>query len=164
MNGIIIFKSNYGATKQYAQWLKEETGYHIIEISKVKRKDILDADIIICGGPVLAHSIPIAKWIKKNWNILKNKKIILFTTSGTSPQDPQLRNIFESSFGPEISKKIQYFPQGGRIIFRELSRLDRILMKIGQLIEKNPKIREEMVKDKDNINRDGIKPVLQYIL
>lgn len=164
MKGIIIFKSKYGVTRKYAEWLNSETGYPAIEIGKVKIKDIADADTIICGGPVLAHSIPVSKWIKKKWGILKNKKIVLYTTSGTSPRDPELRTIFESSFEPEISGNIKYFPQGGRMIFRELSRLDRILMKLGQLMEKDPKVRKEMVKDKDNIDRNGIIPILQYVI
>ncbi len=27
MKGIIVYKSKYGATKKYAQWLREETGF-----------------------------------------------------------------------------------------------------------------------------------------
>ena len=29
MNGIILYQSKYGATKKYAQWLSEKTGFHI---------------------------------------------------------------------------------------------------------------------------------------
>ena len=31
MNGIILFQSKYGATKKYAQWLSEETGFPCVE-------------------------------------------------------------------------------------------------------------------------------------
>ena len=164
MSGIIIYKSNYGVTKQYAVWLGKETGYPAVEIRSLKKKVLLDADTVICGCPVLANSIPISKWIRKKWDILKNKKIILYTTSGTSPQNPQLRKIFESSFEPEMLSNIKYFPQGGRMIFNELGVLDRMLMRLGQKMEKDPGIREEMVKDKDYVNRDDIKPILQYLL
>ena len=34
MKGIILYKSKYGATKRYAQWLSEETGFEIRENSK----------------------------------------------------------------------------------------------------------------------------------
>jgi len=37
-------------------------------------------------------------------------------------------------------------------------------MKIGQRMEKDAKIREEMVKDKDNVDRNGLKPILQYVM
>ncbi|MBN2039435.1 MAG: hypothetical protein JW864_05300 [Spirochaetes bacterium] len=164
MKGIIIYKSNYGVTKQYAEWLKEETGYPAIEIERVKRKDILDADIVIIGGPVLAHTISVAKWVKKKWNILKDKKVILFSTSGTSPQSHVLRNIFESSFETGILNKIKYFPQGGRMIFNELTAFDKLVMRLGQKMEKNPQIREEMVRDKDIIDRNGLQPILQYVM
>ena len=50
------------------------------------------------------------------------------------------------------------------MIFNELSTLDRFLMKLGQKMEKDPKIREEMVKDKENVNRNGIEQILQYVM
>ena len=40
MKGIILYKSKYGATKRYAQWLSEETGFEIRENSKVRVSDV----------------------------------------------------------------------------------------------------------------------------
>ncbi|WP_319563063.1 flavodoxin domain-containing protein [Marispirochaeta sp.] len=164
MKGIILYKSRNGATRQYAQWLEEETGFPALELAKAAIKDIKQADIVIFGCPVLANSIPVSQWIRKKWNVLKSKRVVLYTTSGALPQNPQLRKIFESSFEPEISGNIQYFPQGGRMIFKKLNRMDKILMRIGQAMEKNPVIKEKMLQDKDNVDRDGIKPILQYVM
>ncbi len=33
-NGIILYQSKYGATKKYADWLKEATGFDCIETKK----------------------------------------------------------------------------------------------------------------------------------
>ena len=35
--GIIIYKSKYGSTKKYAQWLKEATGFEVMEVKKAKQ-------------------------------------------------------------------------------------------------------------------------------
>lgn len=32
MSGIILYKSKYGATKQYAEWIAEETGFSCFQI------------------------------------------------------------------------------------------------------------------------------------
>ena len=164
MKGIIIYKSTYGSTRQYAQWLSEETGYKSVELKKVKNKDITDCDVVIFGCPVLAYKPSITKWIQKKWHLLKNKKVVLYTTSGTYSEDPKLQEGFESSFKPDIKSKIKYFPQGGRMIAADLKPLHKFLMNLGKKMEKDPKVREEMDKDKDNINRDGIKPILEYVL
>ena len=29
MNGVILYQSKYGATKRYAEWLSEETGFSV---------------------------------------------------------------------------------------------------------------------------------------
>ena len=36
MKGIIIYKSKYGSTKKYAEWLKEATGFEMVEADKAK--------------------------------------------------------------------------------------------------------------------------------
>ena len=45
MKGIILYKSKYGATKRYAQWLSEETGFEIRENSKVRVSDVKEYDV-----------------------------------------------------------------------------------------------------------------------
>ncbi len=40
MSGIILYQSKYGATKRYADWLSEETGFSCMETKKAKIEDI----------------------------------------------------------------------------------------------------------------------------
>ena len=164
MKGIIIYKSNYGSTKQYAQWISEETGYEALELKKVKKNSIKDCDVVIVGSPIIAGQPLITKWIQKKWPLFEGKKIALYTTSGAKAEDPLLQKSFNSSFDQIITSKVKYFPQGGRMIFSDLKPIDKFLMNIGKKIEKDPKVKEEMDKDKDHINRDGIKPILEYVL
>jgi len=163
MKGLIIYKSNYGATKQYAEWLNEETGFPIADLKAVKKGELIEADLIILGSPILAHTIPAAKWLTKHWGFLKDKKVVLYTTSGAAAADPELPKIFEASFAADIRQQLKYVPLGGRIIFSELRPFDRFLMKIGQKMEKDPIIKEEMMKDKDHLRREDIKTIIQYL-
>ncbi|NLZ89841.1 MAG: flavodoxin, partial [Clostridiales bacterium] len=32
MKGIILYQSKYGATKKYAHWLAEDTGFAVMEV------------------------------------------------------------------------------------------------------------------------------------
>jgi menaquinone-dependent protoporphyrinogen IX oxidase len=163
MKGIIIYKSNYGSTKQYAQWLTEETGYPAVDIKKFKKQDIESSDVVILGSPVFADKPVITGFIQKKWNLLKNKTVVLYTTSGSAPDNPKHQNNFKSVFKSEMSEKIHYFPQGGRMIFNNLTPVHKLLMKLGARMEKDPKIREEMCKDSDFVNRNGLLPVLEYL-
>ena len=46
MKGIILYTSKYGATKRYAEWLAEETGFDCLETKKAKLEDGKQYDTI----------------------------------------------------------------------------------------------------------------------
>lgn len=163
MRGIIIYQTNYGSTEQYARWITEETGFRNVELKKVRKQDLRESDTIILGSPIFAGRPLNAKWIEKKWPLLKDKKVILYTTSGAKGDDPLLKKSFESTFSEEMRERMAYFPQGGRMIHSELKPLHRFFMNLGKKMEKDPLIREEMDRDKDHVNRQGITPLLEFI-
>ena len=38
MNAIVIYKTKYGSTKQYAEWIAEELGCDFIDAKNVKKR------------------------------------------------------------------------------------------------------------------------------
>lgn len=163
MKGIIIYQSNYGSTEQYARWISEETGFETIEMKKVKSRELAASDTVIIGSPIFAGRPLNTKWIEKKWPVLKDKKVVLYTTSGAKGDDPLLMKNFETTFSDEIRDRMAYFPQGGRMKHSELKPLHRFFMNLGKKMEKNPEIREEMDRDKDHVSRDGIAPIVEYV-
>ena len=49
------------------------------------------------------------------------------------------------------------------MIFNNLTRLDRTLMRIGQRMQKDPDKRAAMVQDKDSLDRNGIRTIIDYL-
>lgn len=86
MNGIILYQSKYGATKKYADWISEKTGFSITEIKKAKIYDVQKYDNIILGGGIYASGIAGLSFLRKNIDMLKGKKILVFCV-GASPYD-----------------------------------------------------------------------------
>lgn len=84
--GIILYQSKYGATKKYAQWLQEETGFDLIETKSANLKQVSEYDTIILGGGVYASGIAGLSFLKKNIDTLVDKKILVFCV-GASPYD-----------------------------------------------------------------------------
>ena len=66
MSGIIIYKSKYGSTRKYAEWLKEATGFVMAEAGKIKIGEVAKYDTIIYGGGIFAGGITGISFIKKN--------------------------------------------------------------------------------------------------
>lgn len=163
MKGIVIYQSNYGSTEQYARWIGEETGFAVVEMKKMKKNQIADADTIVIGAPIFAGKPQNFKWIMKNWPLFSGRKTALFTTSGAPGNDPLLRRNFETFFPEEIRRELAYFPLGGRMKFSELSGMHRFFMNLGRKMEKDPAIKEEMIRDKDHVDRESLRDLIGYL-
>ncbi len=70
--GLIIYKSKYGATKKYAEWLAQEIEYDIIDISKAKIQQVSQYDNIVICGAIYASGIRALKFLKKYYEILNH--------------------------------------------------------------------------------------------
>lgn len=88
MNGIILYTSKYGATKRYAGWLAEETGFACVEVKQARIEDVKGYDTVVLGGGVYASSVAGLSFLKKNWSELKGKRIVVFCV-GASPCDEE---------------------------------------------------------------------------
>ena len=86
MNTIVVYKSKYGSTKTYAEWIKEELNCDIADAKSVSIDDLLKYDNIIYGGGLYAEIINGVHLLTKNFDKLKDKKIAIFTT-GITPLD-----------------------------------------------------------------------------
>ena len=84
--GIILYQSKYGSAKKYAQWLKQETGYALMETKKAELHQLSNFDVIVLGGGVYASGIAGLQFLKKNISRLSDKKIAVFAV-GASPYD-----------------------------------------------------------------------------
>ena len=86
MKGIILYASKYGATKRYAEWLAEKTGFDCVETKKAKIEDVKQYDTILLGGGIYASGIAGLSFLKKNIAQLREKKVIVFC-DGASPYE-----------------------------------------------------------------------------
>ena len=73
MKAAIFYKTKIGATKIYAQWLKEELDCDLIEFKEAKKDDFLNHELIIVSSGTYASFMPLNKFLKKKW---KTKKIL----------------------------------------------------------------------------------------
>ncbi|MBQ8638973.1 MAG: hypothetical protein IJ468_07380 [Lachnospiraceae bacterium] len=102
-SGIILYQSKYGATKKYAQWLQEETGFACMETKAAKLNQVCEYDTIILGGGVYASGIAGLSFLKRNIKFLTGKKILVFCV-GASPYDESaIAQIRELHFKDELS-------------------------------------------------------------
>ena len=129
MSGIILYKSKYGATKKYADWLSEETGFPCVETDKANYNDIANCDTVILGGGIYASGIAGLSLFKKNIKQLSGKKLIVFCVGASPLDETALRAIVAHNMTSEL-KDIPVFYCRGAWDMDSMSLKDRTLCKM----------------------------------
>jgi menaquinone-dependent protoporphyrinogen IX oxidase len=157
MKGVIIYKSKYGATRQYAHWLSEELKLPLRQPDEISSTELSNYDFIIIGSAVYIGKLLIAKWLKKQLDILENKKLFLFIVCGTPPDEKEkLNEIVKGNRELSVLRQAKIYFLHGRIDIKGLHWLDRFLLKMGARLEKDPETKKGMVTDFDDVKKENI--------
>lgn len=172
VKGIILYQSKYGASKKYAHWLKEETGFECIETKSADIKRLADYDRIILGGGLYASGIAGLSFLKKNYSALKDKRIAVFCVGASPYDEAAVKQILEHNF-TGVMKGIPCFYCRGAWDEESMSIKDRTLCKMLQkaVSKKDPSDYEPWEKALmcaagqkcDWTDREYLKPVIRFI-
>lgn len=160
---LIVYKSKYGSTEQYAQWIHKAIPSDLVDVEKEDKPDFAGYDVIVFGGYIRMGRIVVAPLIVENWSGIKTKKVILFTVSGTPPGHPNIQKIYDGNLPEEIKKEIKYFPLRGKILSKDLSFFDKFLVAVGRIMEKDESLRTLMAGDFNEVKPENLIPLLEYI-
>lgn len=172
MKSIVVYKSKYGSTKQYAEWIAEELGCETADARNVKPEDLKHYDTIIYGGGLYAEIIAGVTLITKNIDMFSDKKIIVYTT-GITPIDCREYydgTVVEKNFTNDTYSKIKMFNFRGKMILSELTPVHRAAIKMLKKMMSNKKDPTDMEKllirlceeYGDFSDRESIKKLLEY--
>lgn len=100
MKSIVIYNSQTGFTKQYAEWISQEAGCECVSLRKAAKINLSDYDSVVFGSWCMAGSLTKLDWFKKKIPSLSKagKKLIVFAV-GASPSEslkcrPPLKKCF----------------------------------------------------------------------
>ena len=172
MKTIVIYKSKYGSTKQYAEWIAESLSADIFEAKAVNADKLLEYDTIIYGGGLYAEVIAGVTLVTKNYEKLTGKKLIVFTT-GITPLDCREyydKLVFDKNFKGEIKEKVKVFNYLGKMILKELTLPHRTAIKALKKLmsgKENPTEMEKLLvtlcdADGDFTDRAAIGELIEY--
>ncbi|NLL82355.1 MAG: flavodoxin [Tissierellia bacterium] len=171
---VVVYKSKYGSTKKYAQWIAEETKADLFEGSEIVASDLKEYATIIFGGGLYAGGIAGISTLTKNYELLKDKRIIVFTVGLSSTDKKEIfLPILEKSFSEEMQQRISFFHLRGGIDYKRLSIVHRVMMGMLKLVisRKDPSDLSEddkgllatYGKKVDFTDKSTIKPLLSYL-
>lgn len=110
--GIIIYKSKYGATEKYANWLSKETNFDCIINKSIDINKILQYDIIIFAGGIYASGIAGLTFLKKNFAHFANKKIAVLCVGASPFEEKAFEEIYKHNFNGSLNGIPCYYGRG----------------------------------------------------
>lgn len=90
MKTIILYNSQTGFTKHYAEWIAEAAEADCIELSAAKKKDLTAYEAIVFGSWACAGSISKISWFKGNIDKWAGKKLIVFCVGASPIENPEV--------------------------------------------------------------------------
>ena len=110
--GIILYKSKYGATKKYVDWLVEDLMFDCLETTKATIELLKKYDtVILCGG-IYASGIAGLSFLKKNQSQFIDKKIVVLCV-GASPFDEEaIKQVKNHNLKDELKDIPLFYARG----------------------------------------------------
>jgi ADP-ribose pyrophosphatase len=150
MSTIVIYKTKYGSTKQYAEWIAEELSADLKNADTVKPEDLTPYDTIIFGAGVYIGCISGIGLIQDNFEQFKGKNIILFTVGLTDPKNKGKYSELVSKNIPEnMMDAIKIFHLRGALDYKKIGLGNRLMMKRMKIPEDN------------FVDKESIRPIIE---
>ncbi|MFO7636487.1 MAG: flavodoxin domain-containing protein [Clostridia bacterium] len=124
----VVYRTRYGSTRKYAEWIARELDADLLEGNKTSPEALLGYDTIVYGGALYPVGILGFTLIKKNYQRLREKKIIVFSV-GASPATPKaIEDIRTSNFTDEMQETVEHYHFRGGFEYAKLSFTHKVLM------------------------------------
>lgn len=162
MKGVIIYKGKYGSTRDYATLLSKELDIPVFTPT-ITGGALMDADYVLIGSAVYVGKLQLQNWLIRNEAWLKTKKLIFFIVCGTPATDKEKTDKIIADNIPLSLRDNTVIFLKGRMIQRNLSWTDRLLLKMGAWFTKDPEEKKRMLSDFDGVEAANLRPVLQAL-
>ena len=173
---LVMYYSENGTTKRYAEWIAEELNGDLYNIKKIKPDMLSGYDVIILGSPILAGTIKGLSIFTKNQSLIKDKKIVFYACGiedmSNEMVTSRIRGYIEKAVPGEVFQKMKIFFLRGGFDHYKLNPMYRLLFWIAKKkMDKKPVenltfdeklILETYGKKLDFTSKENIKPILEY--
>ena len=171
MKTVVIYNSQTGFTKRYAEWIAEAVGADCITLADAKKKNMDDYEAIVFGGWACAGGISKLSWFKSNIDKWSGKKLIAFCVGGSPIENPEIEEALRKNFSDAEWEKVNVFYCPGGFNYDKMSAPSKLMMKmfIKALKAKKDKTEEDEIMIKmisssyDISDKKYIEPILECL-
>lgn len=174
MKTLIIYTSQTGFTKQYAEWLKERLGADCLTIEEAKKKDDAffgDYEALIYGGWAMAGKVVKTEWFFGKAPSWKGKKLAVFCVGATPTDSPLVEQAMAKVVPEELKASVGVFYCPGGLNYDKMKLPSKMMIKAYASMlakrkdqtEDDKKMAEMIAQSYDISDVSYIEPIVEYI-
>lgn len=148
MKNVIIYKSNTGFTKEYAEMLARRiVPSEVYDIKKLNRKILKDADNIFFGGPLRNNEILGLNKFLKFYDLISEKNVFIFATGIEPINDEKKESVIFVNGLDNYHVRLYLLPGG--LDFKRFSKFKQKFFRMGIIAAgKKQGLSEEVIKQR----------------
>jgi len=150
MKTLVLYKTKYGSTGQYAKWTAEELRADLADIGNFDINRLKEYDTIIIGSPTYMGQIQLKPFLEKNWETLKDRHVYLFTV-GMFPSEASASKKSYEMIPEHIRNQIGYAKIFGRIDMEKLKLGEKLIAKMAK------------ARTADKVKKSSIDPIIEWV-
>ncbi|MBP5329672.1 MAG: hypothetical protein J6Y75_07210 [Spirochaetaceae bacterium] len=132
MKSIVIYNSQTGFTKKYAEWIAEAAACECVEFKQAAKLNLADYDAIVFGSWCMAGNIVKLAWFKKQMPALAaaGKKLIVYAVGGSPEENPDVAVAMRRVFTDEDRETVKVFYCPGGFNYEKMNSASKLMMKM----------------------------------
>ncbi|NLZ56220.1 MAG: hypothetical protein GX900_06110 [Clostridiaceae bacterium] len=175
MKSLVLYRSQYGSTEQYAHWIGEELAAETDSFDNLKKYDFDDYDLIVVGEGVYAGQMKAAKRLAPLVEQYPDKRFIFFIVGIADMEDQENREKLYAdlakAMGPAV-ERVKVFFLRGVLDYAKMGLKHKTMMwLLVKYLQRKPE--EELPKDADQLiatyggrvsfmDKNSIEPLVRY--
>lgn len=173
----VIYKSNYGSTKQYALHIAQELDADVYDFDRIKEFDFEKYDTLVFGGGLYAGKLNGLKHIAKSADKLNGKNLVVYSVGLGDPSVATNAQVILKSIKKALPKELMsrthIYSFRGSLDWNNLKFMHKMMMNmLNKMLSK--KKEEELTADDremlknfgkavDYTNMGAATPLVEYV-
>lgn len=174
MKTIIVYSSQTGFTKRYAEWLSEALDAELLTIKEAKKQDAAffqAYDTIVYGGWCMGGNLVDADWFLEKAKEWSGKKLAMYGVGATPADAPEITQFLEAAVPAEQKERIRAFYCPGGLNYDKMNFFCRTMMKMfaksmnkkQDMTEYEKQKAQALLTNFDISDRNYIEPIVAYV-
>lgn len=167
MKNIVLYKSKYGNTKQYATWMAEALQWELRDFSDFRKEEAGHYNKIIFGTGVYMGKM---NKLGKALTMFKDKPILIFACAGNNNVQEDIDVIKKRNFTEEQLSFHRFFYVPGGVDFSKVKGPFRVMLSVFRKVMEKKKektadeeaILQGFTHPTNYVDRKHIEPIVAY--